>query len=87
MTGTSSGRGTSYPSGTYEFTPVFSGVHAAQSLVFYVQCDVDNFLAIVFSVLFEITLIDCLFGIFNILLVHTTHFWNNHKVHSKSKVL
>ena len=32
-TGATSGAGTAYPSGTLEFTPVFSGVSAARSLV------------------------------------------------------
>jgi hypothetical protein len=32
-TGATSGAGTAYPSGTLEFTPVFSGVSVARSLV------------------------------------------------------
>ena len=35
-TGATSGAGTAYPFGAHEFTPVFSGVRVAQSLVFCV---------------------------------------------------
>jgi hypothetical protein len=39
-----SGTGTAYPSGTPEFTPVFSGVRVTRSLVLYV-CFVDRCLS------------------------------------------
>ena len=41
MTGGMSGAGTAYPSGTPEFTPVFSGVRITRSLILGV-CFVDR---------------------------------------------
>jgi hypothetical protein len=51
-TGATSGAGTAYPSGTLEFTPVFSGVSFLYSVLYIVVCPFDLFLlAIVLSVL------------------------------------
>ena len=61
-----------YPSGSSEFVPVFSGVLAALSLVFYVVlCRPFLFhLPIAWSVVFRITVSDYLFGIFKHIMQH-----------------
>jgi hypothetical protein len=74
-TGATSGTGTAYPFGAHEFTPVFSGVRVAQSLVFcVVHCKSSFFpfsiLSIILSVLrFTYTASDYLFVIIKLSLL------------------
>ena len=70
--GVTSGAGTAYPSGTPEFTPVFSGVRVPQSLVFSVMFCRSLFVfsgvrvpqSLVFSVMFCRSLFVLLFFFF-----------------------
>ena len=68
MTGTTYGAETAYPSGAHEFTPDFSGVRVARSLVLYVVFCISLYvfflLAIVLSVLLRVSDFDYPFGIF-----------------------
>jgi len=77
---TTSGTGTAYPSGAHEFTPCFSGVRAAQSLVFCVMFCVSLFvpflLAIGLSAFLQFTASDYPFGIFK-------HFSEKNKFQGK----
>jgi hypothetical protein len=69
MTDATSGAGTAHPSGAPKFIPFFSGVHVAQSLVFWVVfCrPLYVFLAIVLSVFLWISFSDCPLGIFKLM--------------------
>jgi len=66
--GVTSGAETAYPSGTLEFTPVFSGVDVSRSLVFCVVFCRSLFvlLATMFSVLLRFTASDYPFNIFKL---------------------
>ena len=73
--GATSGAGTACPSGAPEFTPVFSGVRVARSLVlcvyFVVVCPFFFFLlAIVLSVVLRYTDSDYPFAIFKLFLIN-----------------
>ena len=75
------GEGTFYPSGSPEFTPGFSGVHIARSLVFCVMfCRwlfvlVLVLLAIVLLVIFWFTASDYPFGIIKLFLLFEEPRW------------
>jgi uncharacterized membrane protein len=76
--GATSGTGTAYRSGTTEFTPGFSGVHVAQSLVFCVVFCRSLFVLlsflswhIVLFVLLRLTVSDYSVGILDLLFLIT----------------
>jgi hypothetical protein len=70
MSGVTSGAGTANPSEKPDFTPVFSGVHVPQSLVFWVvfckSLSVSFILSMVLAVLLRFTASDYPFGIFKL---------------------
>ena len=88
--GATSGTRTAYPSGTPEFTPVFSGVCVTRSLVLCVifvdcVCSLVLFvLVIVLSVLLRYTDSDYLFGIFKLFLSFCTFSFGHCVVCSSS---
>ena len=76
MTAASSGAGTTYPSGSPQFTPVFSGVRVTQSLVLCV-CFVDRYLSfctffwpLCYLFFFDLLILIAPFGICKLFLIN-----------------